>query len=87
MVLVDIVDGLPQGKALDLFQASAVEGFDARIAGANDYADTAGSDVVIITSGLPRKPGMSRDDLLAANAKIVKDVTAKAARHSAPTPC
>ena len=82
IVLLDIVEGLAQGKALDLFQASPIEGFDADIIGTNDYADTAGSDVVIITSGLPRKPGMSRDDLLSANARIVKEVTAKVARHS-----
>ena len=82
VVLLDIVEGMPQGKALDLFQASPIEGFDARIVGTNDYADTAGSDVVIITSGLARKPGMSRDDLLAANTRIVRDVAARAAAAS-----
>ena len=82
IVLLDIVEGLPQGKALDLLQAGPIEGFDARIVGTNDYADTAGSDVVILTSGLPRKPGMSRDDLLATNAKIVKQVSAQVAQHS-----
>ncbi len=82
IVLIDIVEGLPQGKALDLCQAAPVEGFEASIIGTNDYADTAGSDVVIITSGLARKPGMSRDDLLAANAKIVKEVTQNIAKHS-----
>ena len=82
VVLLDIVDGLPQGKALDLYEASPVEYFDAKITGTIDYADTAGSDVVIITSGLPRKPGMSRDDLLATNTKIVAEVTANVARHS-----
>ena len=82
VVLLDIVDGLPQGKGLDLYEASPVEGFDARITGTTDYADTAGSDVVIITSGLPRKPGMSRDDLLAANTKIVREVAANVATHS-----
>lgn len=82
VVLLDIVEGMPQGKGLDLFQASPVEHFDAGIRGTNDYADTAGSDVVIITSGLPRKPGMSRDDLLAANAGIVKDVARNVAKHS-----
>ncbi len=82
IVLVDIVEGLPQGKALDLFEASPVEGFDARIIGTNRYDETAGSDVIIITSGIPRKPGMSRDDLLATNVKIVAEVTAKAAALS-----
>jgi malate dehydrogenase len=82
VVLLDIVEGMPQGKALDLFQASPIEGFDSDVIGTNDYADTANSDVVIITSGLPRKPGMSRDDLLAANTKIVREVTEKAAKQS-----
>ena len=82
VVLLDIVDGLAQGKALDLQQTGPVEHFDARITGTTDYADTADSDVVIITSGLPRKPGMSRDDLLAANTKIVRDVADKVAAHS-----
>jgi malate dehydrogenase len=74
VVLVDINDGVAKGKSLDLFEASPVEQFDARVTGTADYKDTAGSDVVIITAGLPRKPGMSRDDLLATNAKIMKDV-------------
>ncbi len=82
IVLLDIVEGLPQGKALDLQQAGPIEGFDATITGTNDYADTAASDVVIITSGLPRKPGMSRDDLLAVNTKIVAEVSAKVAAAS-----
>ena len=82
IVLLDIVEGMPQGKALDLYEASPIEGFDACITGTNDYADTAGSDVVIITSGLARKPGMSRDDLLAANTKIVADVAGKVAQAS-----
>jgi len=82
VVIIDIVEGLPQGKALDLFQASTVEGFDSCVTGTNDYADTANSDIVIITAGLPRKPGMSRDDLLAINTKIVKDVTEKICKHS-----
>ncbi|MCB0407941.1 MAG: malate dehydrogenase [Bdellovibrionales bacterium] len=72
--LVDINDGAAKGKALDLFEASPVEGFDSKVTGTADYKDTAGSDVVIITAGLPRKPGMSRDDLLATNAKIMKSV-------------
>ncbi|MGE3181123.1 MAG: malate dehydrogenase [Phycisphaerae bacterium] len=80
--LVDIVDGMPQGKALDLFEASPVEGFDAKIIGLNDYKETANSDIIIITSGIPRKPGMSRDELLQTNVKIVADVTAKAAEQS-----
>ena len=67
IVLVDIVEGLPQGKALDMSQSAAILGVDRRITGSNDYRDTAGSDVVVITSGLARKPGMSRDDLVKAN--------------------
>ncbi|MDY6913468.1 MAG: malate dehydrogenase, partial [Planctomycetota bacterium] len=82
VVLLDIVEGLAAGKALDLYEASPVESFDAKFTGTTDYAATAGSDVVIITSGLPRKPGMSRDDLTEANTKIVKDVAARAAKHS-----
>lgn len=80
--IVDIVEGLPQGKALDLMQASPVEGFDSNVMGTNDYKDTADSDIVIITAGLPRKPGMSRDDLLAKNTSIVKAVTEQIARYS-----
>ena len=74
VVLVDINEGAAKGKALDLFEASPVDGFDSRVTGTADYKDTAGSDIVIITAGLPRKPGMSRDDLLASNAKIMKSV-------------
>jgi malate dehydrogenase len=73
VVLLDINDGAAKGKALDLFEASPVELFDSRVTGTSSYKDTANSDVVILTAGLPRKPGMSRDDLLATNAKIVKD--------------
>ena len=80
--IVDIIEGMPQGKALDLMQASPVEGFDCNITGTNDYADTADSDVIIITAGLPRKPGMSRDDLLAKNTAIVKSVTEQVAKYS-----
>lgn len=80
--LIDIIDGMPQGKGLDLLQSSPVEGFDARVIGTNDYADTAGSDIVILTAGLPRKPGMSRDDLLAKNTAIVKEVTQQIAKYS-----
>lgn len=74
VVLVDINDGVAKGKALDLYEASPVEGFDSRVIGTADYKDTKDSDVVIITAGIPRKPGMSRDDLLATNAKIMKEV-------------
>src|SRR5256886_7346280 len=70
VVLVDIVEGVPQGKALDLAQAGPIEGFDVRLVGSNGYDETAGSDIVVITAGLPRKPGMSRDDLLAKNEEI-----------------
>lgn len=74
VVLLDVNEGAAKGKGLDLFEASPVEGFDSKITGTSNYKDTAGSDVIIITAGLPRKPGMSRDDLLATNAKIMKDV-------------
>ncbi len=82
VVLVDIVEGLPQGKGLDLAESAPVVGHDARVTGTNDYADTAGSDIVVVTSGLARQPGMSRDDLLAKNAGIVRSVVEQAARHS-----
>jgi malate dehydrogenase len=82
VVLVDIIEGMPQGKGLDLMEASPVEGFDAQVIGTNDYADTANSDVVIITAGIPRKPGMSRDDLLNTNTNIVKAVTEQVAKYS-----
>jgi len=82
VVLVDIVEGLPQGKALDLLEAAPVVGHDCRITGTNDYADTAGSDVVVVTSGLARQPGMSRDDLLQKNAGIVRSVVEQAVQHS-----
>lgn len=75
IVLVDIIEGMPQGKALDLMEARPVEGFDVTITGTNSYDETAGSDLVIITSGLPRKPGMSREDLLQKNKEIVASVT------------
>jgi len=78
VVLVDIKEGLPQGKALDINQMGAVLGYEPRVTGSNSYGETAGSDVVVITAGLPRSPGMSRDDLVATNEKIVKDVTEKA---------
>src|SRR5690606_5133093 len=74
IVLFDIAEGIPQGKALDLAQCGPIEGFDARITGTNDYADIAGADVVIVTAGVPRKPGMSRDDLLGINLSVMKSV-------------
>jgi malate dehydrogenase len=82
VVLIDIIEGLPQGKGLDLAEAAPVVGHDARIVGSNDYAATAGSDVVVVTSGLARQPGMSRDDLLAKNAGIVRAVVEAAAAQS-----
>jgi malate dehydrogenase len=82
VVLIDIVEGLPQGKALDLAQAAPVVGHDMKVSGTNDYADTAGSDIIVVTSGLARQPGMSRDDLLAKNAGIVRSVVQQAAAHS-----
>lgn len=74
VVLIDIVEDLPQGIALDMRESASVEGFEPNVVGTNDYKDTAGSDVIVITAGLPRKPGMSRMDLLATNASIIKDV-------------
>jgi malate dehydrogenase len=82
IVLVDIVDGLPQGKALDLAETGPILGFDTGISGANGYEETAGSDIVVITSGIARKPGMSRDDLLRTNMGIVRSVTEQAVQHS-----
>jgi malate dehydrogenase len=82
LVLVDVVEGMPQGKALDLQQALPVIGKDVSVVGANDYDATAGSDIVVITAGLPRKPGMSRDDLLTANAEIVRKATEETIRRS-----
>jgi malate dehydrogenase len=82
VVLVDIVQGVPQGKALDLMESGPVEGYDSTITGTNDYKDTANSDIVVITAGIPRKPGMSRDDLLRTNYDIVKGVTEQVAKHS-----
>jgi len=77
VVLIDVVEGIPQGKALDLLEAMPIEKRDCHITGTNDYADTANSDVVVITAGIPRKPGMSRDDLLQTNYKIMSDVVGK----------
>ena len=82
IVLVDILEGIPQGKALDLFEASPIEGFDARVVGTNGYNETKDSDVVIITSGVPRKPGMSREDLLEVNKKIIESVVAQVVERS-----
>jgi malate dehydrogenase len=82
VVLVDVVDGVPQGKGLDLLESGPVEGYDVNITGANDYAATANSDIVVITAGLARKPGMSRDDLLLANYEVVKSVTEQVVKHS-----
>src|SRR5437588_1607839 len=83
VVLFDVVDGVPQGKALDIVQGSSIEGYDAQIAGANDYSAIKGADVVIVTAGVPRKPGMSRDDLIGINTKVVGEVGA-AIRTNAP---
>jgi malate dehydrogenase len=82
IVITDIVEGLPQGLALDMMQSAPIEGFSTRITGTNGYEETAGSDVCVITAGLPRKPGMSRMDLLETNAKIVGEVTGKLVEHS-----
>ena len=84
VVLVDIVEGMPQGKALDLLEAGPSKAMTAFI-GTNDYADTAGSDIIVITAGLPRKPGMTREDLVGVNANIVRDVIEVVTR-SRPTP-
>ena len=81
IVLFDIVEGVPQGKALDIVQGSAIEGYDAVVKGTNDYADIEGADVVIVTAGIPRKPGMSRDDLIGVNAGIVNTVGEAIKKH------
>ncbi|GAC1554982.1 MAG: hypothetical protein NVS2B2_09370 [Ktedonobacteraceae bacterium] len=82
VVMYDIVPNMPQGKALDMLQAGPVLGYDSLITGTNDYADTANSDIVVITSGFPRKPGMTRDDLVKKNQEIVTQVTEQIAKHS-----
>jgi malate dehydrogenase len=82
VVLIDVVEGIPQGKALDLLEAMPIEKRDVHVTGANDYAATAHSDIVVITAGIPRKPGMSRDDLLHTNYKIMSDVVAKVVAQS-----
>lgn len=85
IVLLDIVEGIPQGKGLDLMESGPIEGFDSKIIGTNDYADSAGSDVVVITSGAPRKPGMSREDLIKINTDITRSCVENAAKHSPNT--
>ena len=82
VVLIDIIEGVPQGKGLDLLEAMPIEKRDSHVKGTNDYADTANSDVVVITAGIPRKPGMSRDDLLRTNHKIMSDVVGKVVQYS-----
>jgi len=82
VVLVDVVEGVPQGKGLDLLQSGPVQGYDVQVTGANDYAPTAGSDLAIVTAGFPRKPGMSRDDLLMANYEVVRTATEQFAKLS-----
>jgi malate dehydrogenase len=82
LVIVDILEGVPQGKGLDMYEATPVLGVDTRVVGTNDYADTKDSDLIVITAGIARKPGMSRDDLLSTNVRIVSDVAEKAARYS-----
>lgn len=82
VVMIDILEGIPQGKGLDMLESCPVIRSDSSVVGTNDYKDTAGSDLVVITAGLPRKPGMSRDDLLMKNYNIVKDVTEKVVKHS-----
>ena len=82
VVLVDVVEGVPQGKGLDILEAGPVEGYDVQVTGANEYGPTANSDIVVITAGFPRKPGMSRDDLLIANYEVVRTATEQAVKHS-----
>lgn len=82
VVIVDVVEGVPQGKGLDMLESAPVEGYDVKITGANGYEATAGSDIVVITAGFPRKPGMSRDDLLLANYEVVKSATEQAVKQS-----
>jgi len=82
LVLIDIIEGVPQGKGLDLLESMPIEKRDVRMIGTNDYADTANSDIAVITAGIPRKPGMSRDDLLNTNYKIMQDVVGKVVSHS-----
>src|SRR5207244_1486085 len=81
VVLVDVIEGVPQGKGLDQWQSAPIEGFDTRIIGANDYGPAAGSEVVVVTAGIARKPGMSRDDLVRTNADIVQQVARQIKQH------
>ena len=82
VVMIDILEGVPQGKGLDMLEAGPIEGYDCRVRGTNDYADTRNSDLVVMTAGFPRKPGMSRDDLLKANYEVVKTAIEQAAKYS-----
>src|SRR5438309_7614431 len=82
IVMVDIIPNMPQGKALDMLEAGPVLGYDSLIVGTNDYADTADSELVVVTSGVPRKPGMSRDDLVKTNQKIITSVTQEIVKYS-----
>src|SRR4026207_2255597 len=82
VALFDVVEGMPQGKALDLLEGGPIEGYDVQLKGTNDYKDIQGADVVIVTAGLPRKPGMSRDDLLGINAKIIGTVADNVKQHA-----
>src|SRR3990172_8406975 len=82
VVMTDILEGIPQGKALDLLQAGPIVGSDSRVKGTNDYKDTAGSDIVVVTAGFPRKPGMSRDDLLMKNYEVIKSTTEQIVANS-----
>ena len=86
VVLIDVAEGIPQGKALDLLEAMPIEKRDVHVIGANDYAEAANSDIVVITAGIPRKPGMSRDDLLQTNYKIMSDVVEQGHRGRRRTP-
>src|SRR5216117_131744 len=81
VVLVDVIEGVPQGKGLDQWESAPIEGFDTRVVGANDYGPAAGSELVVVTAGIARKPGMSRDDLVRTNADIVKQVSQEIKRH------
>src|SRR5947209_12887882 len=85
VVVVDVVEGIPQGKSLDMLESAPVEGYDVKLVGTNGYDETANSDIVVITAGFPRKPGMSRDDLLIANYEVVKSATEQAVKHSPNT--
>src|SRR5260370_13918004 len=81
-VMIDILEGIPQGKGLDMIEAGPIEGYDCKVRGTNDYADTRNSDLVVMTAGFPRKPGMNRDDLLKANYDVVKTAIEQAAKYS-----